>query len=250
MSHRASGRRVEQTPAAKRFRPRGCAATGSAMVGTSRHRSGAADGGPGHHHREHRPAVGSRRTRIRHCEPAVGDHGLFAGIRQPAAARGPVVRPSGCASHPDHRADRVRRGVCSRRGRRRVRDPDRGPGGPRRLRRHPRACRAVHPEHHVHRPRRPREGVRRLLGNRSQRCGTRTATRRRGDGVAVVAMVPLHQHGVRAARRARRTPLRESGPKADAGSGSTGQVQSPQAEGCSVWSTDYRPPSPTVGARR
>ncbi len=31
------------------------------------------------------------------------------------------------------------------------------------------------------RPRRSREGVRRLLGNRSQRCGTRTAPRRRDD---------------------------------------------------------------------
>ncbi len=101
--------------------------------------------------------------------------------------------------------------------RRRVRDPDRGPGGPRRLRRHPRPCRAVHPEHHLHRPRRPREGVRRFLGNRGQRCGHRTATRWRSDGVVVVEMVPLHQHGAGATRRARRTRRRESGPNAEQG---------------------------------
>ena len=55
-----------------------------------------------------------------------------------------------------------------------------------------------------------------------------------------MAMVPLHQHGAGATRRARRTRRRESGVRRRARSGSTGPVQSPQAEGCSVWSTDCR----------
>ena len=96
-----------------------------------------------------------------------------------------------------YRPDRLRRGL---RGRRRVgqlRDAGHRPRVPGRVRRDAGAGRAVAADHDVHRPEGAGQGLRRLRRHRRRGRGGRAAARRRADVVPVVALVPVHQPGLR-----------------------------------------------------
>jgi len=146
---------------------------------------------------EPRAAVGAEGAGLQQRGQAVGRDGVRAVVRQPAA----VLRPAGrhCRAQGDvpYRPGRLRRGLRGRRRLRQLRDAGHRPRVPGRVRRDAGAGRAVAADHDVYRPEGAGQGLRCL--RRHRRCGRggRAPARRRADVVPVVALVPVHQPGLR-----------------------------------------------------
>ena len=163
--------------------------------------------------REHRAPLGAGGPRDQQRRPAVGRHGLHAGLRRPAAARRPDRRLHGSQAHVHHRPARVRRRLRPRWPGRQPGAAVRGPRTPGRVRRTDGPGRPVPGDRHVHRAQGARQGVRRVrcAGGRWRR--DRADRRRRADGVRLLALVPGRQRPGGDHRGARRGPAgaREQG---------------------------------------
>ena len=170
------------------------------------HRHRPADGRARRDDREHRAPVRPARPRLLRRRPAVGDHGLCAGVRQPAAARRPHRRPLQPQVDVRRRPARLRRRVGPRRGRPELRPARGGPRAAGRLRRAARPCRPLAPGHDIHRPRRTRQGLRHLRRHRRRGRRHRPAARRRADRGARLALVPVRVDRLRGPGRDRRHP--------------------------------------------
>ena len=147
--------------------------------------------------------------RILQRRPPVDRHRLLAGLRQPAAARRPDLRPDRPQARLHHRPHRLRRGLGPGRGRRLVRDARRRPGAPGRVRRTAGAHRAGRADHDVHRSEGTRPRVRHLRRHRGSGRSRGPAPRWRAHRAVQLALEPLHQRPHRHHRHHRRRPLRD-----------------------------------------
>ena len=153
---------------------------------------------------EPRAAVGAARAGVHERRPAVDRDRVFAVVREPAAVLRAAGRPDRPQGDLPDRAGRVRGRFRCRRRLGQLHDAGDGARLPGRLRRAAGAVGPVPADHDVHRPEGTGQGVRRLRRGRGQRLGSGAADRRRADLLRVVAVVHVHQPGLRRDRDHRR----------------------------------------------
>ena len=174
------------------------------MAGSRRHLRRCSDDRPRHDRDEPRAAVGAARAGVHERRPAVDRDRVLAVVREPAAVLRAAGRPDRPQGDLPGRAGRLRGRLRRRRRLGQLHDAGHGTRLPRGLRRAAGTVGPVAADHDVHQPEGTGQGVRRLRHGRGQRLSHRAAARRRADLVRILAVVPVHQPGLRRHRDPRR----------------------------------------------